>query len=191
VGSEEEMRNGEEWGGGGGGGWFRCWLSDVRENETKDKAGTSRPSRAGTWKSRDTPHLSSALVWTFDKVQQWSSLIALLLGRPMTFAARRAAHIINRYAGHSRTLNTMTEPLGNLDALTAALPAQPQPQSLSSGASPPPLLQPQPEAGPSRLRAADKWLKPHGPPVGVAFGARLLGEEEDVWSQNAWYVESS
>lgn len=119
----------------------------------------------------------------------------------MALAPRRAAQIINRYARRCRTLGTMTEtsnsPIGldNLDALAASLPAQPpspsqsqspSPSFAGSAGSPPPLLQPQPEAGPSRLRAADKWLKPHGPPVGIAFGARLLGEEEDVWSHNAW-----
>lgn len=67
----------------------------------------------------------------------------------------------------------------------------------------------QPEAGPSRLpactttpsippgkmeeagKAADKWVKPNGPPVGSQFGARLLTEEEDVWGQNAWCVPGS
>jgi hypothetical protein len=45
------------------------------------------------------------------------------------------------------------------------------------------------EAGPSSLkRAADKWVKPNGPPVGVTFGGRKLRDEEDIFSQNAWYV---
>jgi hypothetical protein len=44
------------------------------------------------------------------------------------------------------------------------------------------------EAGPSVKKAADKWVKPNGPPVGVTFGARRLKDEEDVFSQNAWCV---
>jgi hypothetical protein len=39
--------------------------------------------------------------------------------------------------------------------------------------------------GPS-VRAADKWVKANGPPVGVTFGARKLNEEQDVWEHNAW-----
>lgn len=46
------------------------------------------------------------------------------------------------------------------------------------------------EAGPSQQRAPasviDKWLKPDGPPRDVSFGARKLGEADDVWSNNAW-----
>ncbi|ORX34064.1 putative S-adenosylmethionine-dependent methyltransferase [Kockovaella imperatae] len=44
------------------------------------------------------------------------------------------------------------------------------------------------EAGPSRptVSAADKWVKPNGPPVGVTFGARTLGEDQDVWEHNTW-----
>ena len=41
--------------------------------------------------------------------------------------------------------------------------------------------------GPSRMvSAADKWVKPNGPPVGVSFGARRLQEDQDVWQHNAW-----
>lgn len=40
--------------------------------------------------------------------------------------------------------------------------------------------------GPSRLRAADKWVKENGPPVGVQFGARRIQEGADLWSHNAW-----
>lgn len=39
-----------------------------------------------------------------------------------------------------------------------------------------------------RMRAADKWVKPNGPPVGVTFGARHLQNEDDVFNHNAWYV---
>ena len=39
--------------------------------------------------------------------------------------------------------------------------------------------------GPS-VRAADKWVKANGPPVGVTFGARKLNQEQDVWEHNAW-----
>ena len=42
------------------------------------------------------------------------------------------------------------------------------------------------EAGPSRISAADKWVKPNGPPVEVPFGARLLTEDQDVWTHNTW-----
>ena len=40
-------------------------------------------------------------------------------------------------------------------------------------------------AGPS-VRAADKWVKVNGPPVGVTFGARRIEEGADLWSHNAW-----
>jgi hypothetical protein len=40
--------------------------------------------------------------------------------------------------------------------------------------------------GPSRLRAADKWVKANGPPVGVQFGARRIEEGADLWAHNAW-----
>ncbi|EIW71095.1 hypothetical protein TREMEDRAFT_42575 [Tremella mesenterica DSM 1558] len=33
---------------------------------------------------------------------------------------------------------------------------------------------------------ADKWVQPHGPPVGSTFGARLLGEDSDPYSHNTW-----
>lgn len=46
-------------------------------------------------------------------------------------------------------------------------------------------------AGPSSgVRAADKWVKPNGPPVGVTFGARRITDDTDLWSQNAWYISS-
>ena len=49
-----------------------------------------------------------------------------------------------------------------------------------------------PEAGPSSppkvLTAYDKWHKKNGPPVGSSFGARKLGEGEDPYAFNAWYV---
>ena len=37
---------------------------------------------------------------------------------------------------------------------------------------------------------ADKWVKPNGPPVGSTFGARLLTEDKDMWSHNAWCAGS-
>lgn len=56
---------------------------------------------------------------------------------------------------------------------------------------------PSSEAGPSnssnpiRQSVIDKWLKPDGPPRGVSFGARKLGDADDVWSNNAWWASSS
>ena len=56
------------------------------------------------------------------------------------------------------------------------------------------------EAGPSTsgggggggaMRAADKWVKVNGPPVGVTFGARRIEEGADLWSHNAWLVPHS
>lgn len=51
------------------------------------------------------------------------------------------------------------------------------------------------EAGPSSppkvLTAYDKWHKKNGPPVGSSFGARKLGEGEDPYAFNAWYVYCS
>jgi hypothetical protein len=47
-------------------------------------------------------------------------------------------------------------------------------------------LEIQPEAGPSKRTAAQKWHNPDGPPVGSNFGARRLDEDQDVWSHNAW-----
>ena len=42
------------------------------------------------------------------------------------------------------------------------------------------------EAGPSKSSAAGKWFNPLGPPPGSSFGARMLKEDQDVYSQNAW-----
>ena len=44
------------------------------------------------------------------------------------------------------------------------------------------------EAGPSKGSAAEKWYNPLGPPVGSPLGARIIKEDDDVFSQNAWYV---
>jgi hypothetical protein len=57
------------------------------------------------------------------------------------------------------------------------------PADLTSGAAAPDALN---EPGPSRISAADKWVKPNGPPVGVMFGARRITEDADVWQHNAW-----
>lgn len=67
---------------------------------------------------------------------------------------------------------------------TPAPVAAEQPQQPQSTTPIPPSA----EAGPSTLRVSviDKWLKPNGPPKGVSFGARKLGDEDDVWSNNAW-----
>ncbi|KAK1921735.1 S-adenosylmethionine-dependent methyltransferase [Papiliotrema laurentii] len=57
------------------------------------------------------------------------------------------------------------------------------PVDLTSAAAAPDALN---EPGPSRISAADKWVKPNGPPVGVMFGARRITEDADVWQHNAW-----
>lgn len=44
------------------------------------------------------------------------------------------------------------------------------------------------EPGPYKSSAAQKWHNPLGPPPGSNFGARLLKEDEDVYTQNAWFV---
>lgn len=49
-----------------------------------------------------------------------------------------------------------------------------------------PELELMPEAGPSKRTAAQKWHNPDGPPVGSNFGARILDDDQDVWSHNAW-----
>ncbi|WOO85825.1 putative methyltransferase-like protein [Vanrija pseudolonga] len=68
---------------------------------------------------------------------------------------------------------------------TPAPVAAEQPQQQPPSTTP---IPPSAEAGPSTLRVSviDKWLKPNGPPKGVSFGARKLGDEDDVWSNNAW-----
>ncbi len=64
--------------------------------------------------------------------------------------------------------------------LRMAIPASPPPLAAGS------MLPSSMEAGPSKSTAAGKWYNPLGPPPGSSFGARLLKEDEDVYTHNAW-----
>nr|XP_018265270.1 S-adenosylmethionine-dependent methyltransferase [Kwoniella dejecticola CBS 10117]OBR87428.1 S-adenosylmethionine-dependent methyltransferase [Kwoniella dejecticola CBS 10117] len=70
----------------------------------------------------------------------------------------------------------------------AELPPQAEASSsttASTASCPAPLVAPEPVLA-GKMRVADKWVKPNGPPVGSTFGARLLNSEKDVFEHNAW-----